>query len=178
MRRPRRDDSLHPHLGEVAHALEQAVGHARRSPAARRDRGRAVVVQVDLEDVGRAANNHGELLDGVWLKPRLDAEAVAQRRCQQARARGRPDEREGGQVERDHARPRALAHGDRQAAVLHRGVEGLLEGAWQAVDLVDEEDRAGLERGEERGDVALALERGAGCGDERGVQLRGDDLGQ
>ena len=42
---------------------------------------------------------------------------------------GRADQRELGQVERDDARAGALPHGDRQLAVLHRGIEGLLERA-------------------------------------------------
>ena len=62
--------------------------------------------------------------------------------------------------------PGALADRDRQPPVLHRGVEGLLEGAGQPVDLVDEEHAARLERGEVAGDVALALERGASGRDE------------
>ena len=44
------------------------------------------------------------------------------------------------------------------------------------MDLVDEEHAARLERGEERGDVALALERRAGGLHERHVELGGDDL--
>ena len=54
------------------------------------------------------------------------------------------------------------AERDRQLAVLHRGVERLLDRAREPVDLVDEEDRARLEVGEEGRDVALALERRAG----------------
>src|SRR5206468_2894528 len=42
--------------------------------------------------------------------------------------------------------------------------------------LVDEEDAAGLERGEERGDVALALERRPRGLHERDVELGRDDL--
>ena len=101
----------------------------------------------------------------------MDAEAVAQRRGEQPGARGRADQRERRQVERDDPRARALADGDRQLAVLHRRVEGLLQRARQAVDLVDEEDAARLERGQERGDVALALERRAGGLHERDVEL-------
>ena len=74
--------------------------------------------------------------------------------------------------------PGALADGDRQLAVLHRRIEGLLQRARQAVQLVDEEDAARLERGQERGDVALALERRAGGLHERDVELGGEDLGQ
>ena len=106
----------------------------------------------------------------------LQAEAVAQRRRQQARARRRADQRERRQLERHDARAGAHADGDRQLAVLHRGIERLLQRALQAVDLVDEEDAAGLQRGQERGDVGLALERRAGGHDERRVELGGDDL--
>ena len=46
------------------------------------------------------------------------------------------------------------------------------------MDLVDEEHRAGLERGQERRDVALALERGPGRLHERDAELGRDDLRQ
>jgi hypothetical protein len=106
------------------------------------------------------------------------ARSVAQRGRQQARARGRADERERRQVERDHPRTRAGADRDRQLAVLHRRIEGLLDRARQPVDLVDEEHRARLERGQERGDVGLALERRPRGLHERHPELGGDDLGQ
>jgi hypothetical protein len=112
----------------------------------------------------------------VGIEPRLDAEAVAQRRRQQAAAGRRADQRERRQLERHDARARALPDRDRQAVVLHRRVEGLLERPRQAVDLIDEEHAARLERAEERGDVALALERRAGGLDERDAELGGDDL--
>ena len=108
----------------------------------------------------------------------LDPEAVAQRRGQQARAGGGADEREGRQVEGHDPRPRALADRDRQPAVLHGRVEGLLQGAVEAVDLVDEEHGPRLERAQQRRDVALALERRAGGLHEGHLELRGDDLRQ
>jgi hypothetical protein len=43
------------------------------------------------------------------------------------------------------------------------------------VDLVDEEDVTLAEAREDRGHVALALERGAGCGAERDAELLADD---
>ncbi len=46
------------------------------------------------------------------------------------------------------------------------------------MDLVDEEDAAGLERGQEGGDVGLALERRPGGLDERHLHLGGDDVSQ
>ncbi len=114
----------------------------------------------------------------VVLEPMLDPEAVAQRRRQQAGPGGRPDQRERRQVDRHDPRARALADGDRQAAVLHRRIERLLQRAWKPVDLVDEEHRPRLERRQERRDVALALERRPGGLDERHLELGGDDLRQ
>ena len=58
------------------------------------------------------------------------------------------------------------------------GIERLLDGAPEAVDLVDEEDASGLERGQEGGDVGLALERRAGSLDHRHAELGGDDVGE
>src|SRR5918998_721788 len=64
----------------------------------------------------------------------------------------------------------------RQLAVLHRRVEGLLQRARQAVDLVDEEHAARLERRQVARHVALALEGRAGAGLEVDLQLVRDDL--
>ncbi len=91
------------------------------------------------------------------LEPVLDPEAVAQRRRQQPGARGRTHERERRQVERHDARAGALPDRDRQHAVLHRRVERLLERTGQPVDLIDEEHGPRLERGQERGHIALAF---------------------
>ena len=95
---------------------------------------------------------------------------------QQPGARGRADQRERRQLERHDARAGALPDGDRQALVLHRRIERLLQRARQAVDLIDEEHAARLERGQKRGDVSLALERRPGGLHERHVELGGDDL--
>ena len=46
------------------------------------------------------------------------------------------------------------------------------------MDLVNEEDRAGLQCGQQGGDVALALKRRAGSLNERHTELGGDDLRQ
>ena len=111
-----------------------------------------------------------ELLGLVVAEPERHAEAVAQRRRQQTGARRRADERERRQVERERARRGALAEHDVEAEVLERRVEDLLGGAVEPVDLVDEEDVARLDRGEDRGDVLL-LERGAGDGAHADAEL-------
>ena len=131
-----------------------------------------------IEDPGRALDDQRQVLGAVVLEPVADAEAVAQRRGQQPRAGGRADQREGGERQGDGAGARALAEDHRQLAVLHRRVERLLDRAAEAVDLVDEEDAAGLQRGEEGGDVGLALERRARGLDQRHAELGGDDVGE
>ena len=103
---------------------------------------RALALERDVEDPRRALDDRRQVVDAVVLEAVLQAEAVAQRRRQQARARRRADERERRQVERHDPRAGAEADGDRQLAVLHRGIERLLQRALQAVDLVDEEDAA------------------------------------
>ena len=58
------------------------------------------------------------------------------------------------------------------------GIEHLLDRPVEAVDLVDEEDVVGLERGEHRGEVALALQHRAAGDVEAHPELGRDDAGQ
>ncbi len=60
--------------------------------------------------------------------------------------------------------------------VLERRVEDLLDHRAQAVDLVDEEDVVGLEVGEDRGEVAGALEHRAGGLAQVHAHLARDDV--
>ena len=139
---------------------------------------RALGVDLDPEDAGRALDDQRQVLGAVVLEPVGDAEAVAQRRRQQAGAGRRADQGEGRQRQGHGAGAGALAEHDRQLAVLHRRIERLLDRAAEAVDLVDEEDAAGLQRGEEGGDVGLALQRRPGGLHHRHPQLGGDDVGE
>ncbi len=82
------------HGGEVAHPAQQAAGDARRAARAARDLGRTVRADGHLEHAGAAGDDQFELGVGVEVEPHGDAEAVAQRRGQQARARGGADQRE------------------------------------------------------------------------------------
>src|SRR6185369_943503 len=97
---------------------------------------------------------------------------------QQARARGRADERERRKVERHRPRRGPLADDDVEAEVLERRIEDLFDRRVQAVDLVDEEDVARLERGEDRGEVAFALDRGPRNGADADAELLADDVGE
>ena len=130
---------------------------------------------LDAEDARRAMHDRAELAGVVVVEPERHAEAVAQRRRQQAGARRRADQRERRQVERQRARGRALAHDDVDAEVLERRVEDLLGGAAHAVDLVDEEHVARLERREDRRDVLL-LDRRAGDRADADAELLANDV--
>ena len=86
-----------------------------------------------------------------------------------------PIERERRQVERQRPRRRALAHDDVDAEVLERRIEDLLRRAAHAVDLVDEEHVARLERREDRGDVLL-LDGRPGDRADADAELLADDV--
>ena len=72
----------------------------------------------------------------------------------------------------------SLAEHHVEDEVLHGRVEDLLHGMAQPVDLVDEQDVALAQAGEDRGQVAGALDGGAGGGPDLRAELRGDDVGQ
>ena len=172
-----RDRALVPHLGDVPDAPEDPVGDPRRAARTRGDLVGSVVGDLDAEDPGRASHDRRQLPGVVVAEAKRHSEAVAEWCRQEPGARRRPDERERRQVERQRARRGALAEDDVEPEVLERGVQDLLGGAVETVDLVHEQDVARLERRQDRGDVLL-LERRACDGPETDSELLADDLGQ
>jgi hypothetical protein len=122
-----RDLAVGLDLGEVAHAAQQAVGNARRAARALGDFHRAVLDDVAVQQVRRAAHDQAEFFRRVELQPGDDAEAVAQRVGQHAGARGGADQGEGRQVELDRARRGAFADHDVDLEILQRRVEDFLD---------------------------------------------------
>ena len=131
-----------------------------------------------LHHFGGALDDEAQLVVGVELEAQQDAEARAQRRREQAGARGGGDEGEGPDLHDVGARRGALADDDVELVVLERGVELFFEHGLQAVDLVEEEDLALAQVGEDGGEVALNLQGGAGGLLEADVELVGDDGGE
>lgn len=125
-----------------------------------------------------AGDDAAQLVRLVEVEAQRDAEAVAQRRRDQPRARRRADQGEGRQVDLDRARRRALADDEVELEVLHRGIEHLLDGGREAMDLVDEEDIARLQVGEQGREVARAQDDGPRGGTEADAEFARDDLGQ
>ena len=129
---------------EVAHAAQQPAGDARRAAGAARDLVGAVRRHADAEHARAAVDDLLELGLGVEVEPDRDAEAVAQRIGEQARARGGADQRELGEVDLHRARRRALADDEVELEVLHRRIEDFLDRRIEPVDLVDEQARRAL----------------------------------
>ena len=135
-------------------------------------------IAIDAQDLRGPAHDAGQFLRAVELQALDDAEAVAQRRGQQACARGRADQGEGRQVELDRTRGRALADHDVDLVVLHRRVQHFLDDGREAVDLVDEQHVVRLQVGEQRGQVAGLLDHRAGGLAQVDAQLVGDDVAE
>jgi hypothetical protein len=110
----------------------------------------------------RAAHDAREFFRRVELQALHDAEAVAQRRGQQARARGGADQGEGRQVELDRAGRGALADHDVDLEILHRRIQDFLDLRRQAMDLVDEQHVVRLQVGQQRREVAGLFDHRAG----------------
>src|SRR5262249_4406332 len=153
-----RHRALRLDLGEVAHAPQQAVGDAGRAARAPRDLERSLLRDLDLEQPGRAVYDLLKLGVGVELKARDDAETIAQGVGEHAGPRGRPHQGERRQIELHRPGRRPLADHDVDLVVLERGVKNLFDDRSEPVDLVDEEHVVRLEVGEERGEVAGALQ--------------------
>ena len=162
-------------LGVVADPAEQPVDDPRRAPAALRDQPRGVRVDLDAEDARRPADDRGQLVLAVEVEPVGHAEAVPERAADPAGPGRRADHRERleAQAQAPGARPLADHHVERE--VLHRRVEDLLDRTVEAVDLVDEQDVALVEGGEDRGQVPGALDRRAARVADVHAQLAGDD---
>ena len=114
----------------------------------------------------------------VEFEPDGNAEAVAQRRGEQAGARGRADQREAGKIDADRARRRPLADDEIELEILHRRIEDFLDRRVQPVDLVDEQHVALFEIGEEGCEVAGLGDHRTGRGAEIHAELARHDLGE
>ena len=134
--------------------------------------------QVEIENAGAARDDLRQLVRLVELQPQRDAEALAQRPGDQPRAGRRPDQRERRQVDPDRARAGPLADDQVELKILHRRIEDFLDRRREAMDLVDEQHVARLQIGQQRGEIAGALDDRARGGAEADPHLARDDLRQ
>src|SRR6185295_7820970 len=89
-----------------------------------------------------------------------NAETVAQRRSEQARARGGADQRERRQIELDRARAGTFADHDVELEVLERRIQHLFDDRAQTMDLIDEQHVVRLEIRQQRREIAGPFEHG------------------
>ena len=167
------DHALTAYFDEVAYPAQEADGEAGRAPGAAGDLARPARGQLDAEELARAVDDGLELLLAVELEAGDDAEAVAQRPGDEPSPSRRADEGEARQVEADRARRRAAPEDDVELEVLHGRIKQFLNRAAHAVDLVDEQDVARLEVGQDGGHVAAAHERRPGGDPQTGPHLEG-----
>src|SRR5581483_9543879 len=123
-------------LRQIARALEQVVGGARRGAGALGYLLHAALIDINAENLGGAAHDAFDIL----LRVELEAERAARKTAAQWRgevgdARGCGNEGKGRQRQLDGARAGALADDDVEHSALHGGVEHLLYRASEPVDL-------------------------------------------
>src|SRR5918992_1464388 len=106
-----------------------------------------------------------------------ELEPAAQRAGDEAGARCRADEREARKIETYRLRAGPLADDEIELPLLHRGIQNLLNGAREAMDLVDEEDIGVLEVREDGGEITGSLEDRARRLTDVGAHRARDDVG-
>src|ERR1700722_13796640 len=106
------------------------------------------------------------------------AEAIAQRRTQETRSRGRADEGKRLHRQAHRARAGSFADDNVEFEILHRRIKNLLDLAGEAMNLIDEENVALIEVVDEGGEIAGALDRGARGGAEVDAEFARDDMGE
>ena len=153
-------------------------GDARRAARAPRDLVGAVRGDADAEHARAAIDDLLELFLGVEIQPHRNAEAVAQRIGEQARARGGADQCERRQIDLHRARRRPFADDEVELEILHRWIKDFLDRRVEPVDFVDEQHVARLQIGQQRREVARLGDHRAGGSAEIDTQLARNDLRQ
>jgi len=145
-------------------------------PRERRDFLRAVLGHFDLQDVRRAMNDRAQLFGRVEIETHDHAEAVAQGSRDHARARRRPHQREGLDIERVVARVGSLVDDELALERVHGLVHVLFQDARQAVNLVDEDDLVLLDMAQHAEQLGGILERRARRHLDGNLELAGNDV--
>ena len=165
-------------MGKVTHAAQQPAGDARRAASAACDFVGAIGADADAEHAGTAVDDLLQFLLGIEIEPHRNAETVAQRIGQQPGARCGADQREWRQVDLHRARRWAFADDEIELEILHRRIEDFFHCRIEPVNLVDEQDVARLEIGEQCRQVAGFRDHWPRCGAEVHAQFARDDLRQ
>ena len=166
------------HLREVAHPAQQAAGDAGGAARALGDFRRAIRRHRHFQHAGAARHDLRQLRHIVELQPQGNAEALAQRRGEQAGAGSGADQGKARQIDPHGARRRALPDDEIELEILHRRVENFLDRRAHAVDFIDEQHIMRFEVGEDRRQIAGLGDYRAGSRAEAHAQLFRHDLRQ
>src|SRR5207247_10213779 len=135
-------------------------------------------VDRDLQERGGPNNDGKQLIRAIEVE-RIDGpKAVAQRGREHALPGGCADDGETRQLQPEGLRAGPLAADEVELEVLHGRVQGFFDRPGQAVDLIDEEDVAVLQVGQDGGERALVLDRRAGRGADVDPHLVRHDVGE
>ena len=156
------DGAVTLHRSKVAGALEHAVGDTRRTTGTAGQFQRALISDGHTQNACTAGDDAPQLLGAVQLQLEQNAEAVTQRACQLPGAGGSTHQRELGQVDADALGAGAFADHDIQREIFQCRVKHFLHLTGQAVDLIDKEDVALLQVGQQCRQVAGLLDGRAG----------------
>ena len=181
-RRPRGRQAERPvaaHLRPVPHAPQQPVRDARRAPRPGRDLGGGLVRRAARRAARRtgrapARARRSRRSRGAPVKPNRSRSGAGSRPARVVA----PTTVNGGSVSGIALAPAPLPTIDVDPEVLHRHVQELLGGPREPVDLVEEEDLALLERGQDGRQVARVLDGRAARDAQRRAQLGRDDHGE
>src|SRR5262249_45445183 len=173
----RRIDALQTLDGsEVADPAQEAHRNARGAARAARDLGRTIGPEVNVEEARPAAHDLFELCRFVKGETQRDTETLTQRPGYQAGPGGRPYQGEGGEIDPYRPRGRSLADDEVELKILHGRIEDFLYRRHQAMDLVDEQDIARLQIGQQGSEIAAALDDRAGSGAKADPHLSRHDM--
>ena len=117
-----------------------------------------------------------EIIGRIGLQLLVHSEPRAERPRDLTLTRRRPDQGEVAKIDPDRPGGGSLVEHDVEGEILHGGVHVLLHDNGQAVDLVDEEDVAGIQVGEDPGEILGPRQRGAGGGVDLRPHLPRDEI--
>ena len=146
------------HLGEVAHTAQKGIRYTGRTAATTGYLAGCFLVDLDVQQSRRTLDDTGEDVGIVIFEVTIDAETGTEGRGEQTGTGGSTDEGEMVQVYLDRTCGRTLIDHDIDTVILHGRVQVFFHHRAQPMDLIDEKDIVGFERGKETGQVTGFIE--------------------
>src|SRR5438874_12133837 len=148
------NSSVTADLSKVAYPAEQIICDAWRSAAAPGDLKRAALLNFYVQQTGGANHDLLQVFGIVIVQPLAHRKTRKQRSSQQTAARRGADQGKAWQLEADTASVRSLIDDDIEFEIFHRRIKIFLDSFLQPVNLIDKEDIALLQIGQQTGEIA------------------------